>query len=67
MIKKFQQAQHAIVLMLDANKTLSECFKAGKLIPYKIEWLRIEEGWTTLFGIYSDLAQTPLLKPLIET
>jgi hypothetical protein len=44
MIKKFQQAQHAIVLMLDANKTLSECFKAGKLIPYKIEWLRIEEG-----------------------
>jgi len=64
MIMKLQPKQHAIVLMLDANQTLSECFKAGKLIPYTIEWLRIERGmddpFRDLFGTCpNSMTQTP--------
>jgi len=30
--------------MLDANQTVSECYKGNKLIPYSIEWVRLQRG-----------------------
>jgi hypothetical protein len=43
-IHNLQQQQHAILLMLDANQTVSECYKGNKLIPYSIEWLCLQRG-----------------------
>jgi len=43
-IQHLQQQQHAIIVMLDANQSFSECFKGQTVKPYSIEWLRIQRG-----------------------
>jgi hypothetical protein len=43
-MQELQQKKHAIVLMLDANQSLSECFPGKTIKPYTIEWLRIQRG-----------------------
>lgn len=44
LIQDLQQKQHAIILMLDANQTLGECFKGDKLKQHTVEWLRLQRG-----------------------
>jgi hypothetical protein len=44
LITQLQQQHHAIILMINANQSLSECF-SGKIIkPFSIEWLRLQRG-----------------------
>jgi hypothetical protein len=40
-IRDLQKQNHAIVLMLDANQTLKECYKGSSVKRYSIEWLRM--------------------------
>jgi len=44
LIQDLQQCHHAIILLLDANQALSECFAHAKVKPYSIEWLRFQRG-----------------------
>jgi hypothetical protein len=41
---ELQNKNHAVVLMLDANQSLSDCYPSGNLKPYSIEWLRLQRG-----------------------
>jgi hypothetical protein len=43
-ISELQKAGHAIVLMLDANQSLQDCYSGNSIKPYSIEWLRIQRG-----------------------
>jgi hypothetical protein len=43
-ISEFQNKQHAVILMLDANQSLSECFMGKTVKPYYIEWLHLQQG-----------------------
>jgi len=43
-IQKLQKQHHAIVLMLDTNQSLSDCYKGNTLWRYSIEWLRLQRG-----------------------
>jgi len=41
-ISEFKNKQHAVILMLDANQSLSECFMGKTVKPYYIEWLHLQ-------------------------
>jgi len=43
-ISELQKAGHAIVLMLDANQSLQDCYSGNSIKPYSIEWLRVQRG-----------------------
>jgi len=41
LISTLQQQNHAIILMMDANQALHECFVNGSVRSHSIEWLRL--------------------------
>lgn len=41
---KVLKKNHAIVLMIDANQSLNECFSGNQIKPFSIEWLRVQRG-----------------------
>jgi hypothetical protein len=43
-IKDLQTRNHDIILMLDANQSLADCFSGSSIKPYSIEWLRLQRG-----------------------
>jgi len=44
LIMQLQQQHHAIILMIDANQSLPECFSGKDIKPFSIEWLRLQRG-----------------------
>jgi len=64
LIMSLQQEKHAIVLMVDANQTSSECFSSNEIKPYSIEWLKkrrcLIDPFISLCGSRPDsTTQTP--------
>jgi hypothetical protein len=43
-ISELQSKQHVVILMLDANQSLDECYMGKSVKPYSIEWLRLQRG-----------------------
>jgi hypothetical protein len=43
-IQHQQQQQHAVIVMLDVNQSISECFKGQTVKPYSIECLCLQQG-----------------------
>lgn len=43
-IEDLQQKNRAIILVVDANQTLKECYKGNQLRPHSIEWLHLQGG-----------------------
>jgi hypothetical protein len=67
-IEEFQKANHAIILMIDANQTVDECYCGSKLKPYMIEWLRLQRGlddpFITLMGSRPNSTTQNPLRPV---
>jgi hypothetical protein len=43
-IQQLQQQHHAIILIIDANQSSSECRSGSSIKPFSIEWLRLQRG-----------------------
>jgi len=48
-IHQLQQQKHAIILMLDANQSLVDCYTGSRVKPCSIEWLWLQRGLTDPF------------------
>lgn len=48
-IRDLQKLGHAIVLMLDANQAVADCYPNETVRPYSIEWLCLQRGLSDPF------------------
>ncbi len=45
LMEELQKQQHAIILMLDANQSIQDCYNSKGLKKHSIEWLKTNAGW----------------------
>jgi hypothetical protein len=66
-ILALQKQNHAVVLMLDANQSSSECFRGSRVRPYSIDWLRLQRGMDDPFiSLMQEGPNSTTLTPMRE-